>query len=70
MKNIVNNLTILEKVELLKELVDNLDIVITAAYGASGYISGEYIYIATEDDSDYHAKKGKTVFISTDICTG
>lgn len=56
----VANLNFEEKVELLKELIDELDITLTAAYGATGGISSTDIQIY--DDI--------RIYIHTDICTG
>ena len=49
-----------EKVNLLKELLAELDITLTAAYGAEGYISS----------SDIEIYDGTKLYIHTDICTG
>ena len=49
-----------EKVELLKKLIDDLDITLTAAYGAEGFISSENVEVF---DSE-------RIYIHTDICTG
>lgn len=64
----INNLDKNEKVELLKLLVDDLDIVLTACYGATGYITSDSISIWDRDD-DWELKRGMVV-ISTNIMTG
>lgn len=56
----IEKLSLLEKVELLKELIDDLDITLTAAYGAEGTISSTDIEIY--DDV--------RIYIHTSICTG
>ena len=56
----IETMTFQEKVELLKELLDDLDIILTAAYGASGYISSSNIEVYDET----------RLYIHTDICTG
>jgi hypothetical protein len=70
MNNHIATLTLEEKVELLKELIDSLDILVTASYGATGYISSEDINIANKDNNDYSIKANQTVIISTNIMTG
>jgi len=55
----ITNLSTIEKVELLKQLIDNLDITLYAHYGAEGYITSTDITL-----------KGEEVSINTDICTG
>jgi hypothetical protein len=65
----INNLTLEQKVDLLKLLVDDLDIVLTAAYGATGHISSNNINISKEKD-DFYNININTVVITTDICTG
>jgi hypothetical protein len=65
----INNLTLKEKVKLFKILVDDLDIVLTAAYGSIGTISSDDIYISKEDLSFRNIKIG-TVVINTNIYTG
>jgi hypothetical protein len=49
-----------EKVELLKELTDTLDITLTAAYGSTGEISS----------NDIQIYDNTRIYIHTDICTG
>ena len=49
-----------EKVELLKELIDILDITLTAAYGSTGGISS----------NDIQIYDNTRIYIHTDICTG
>jgi hypothetical protein len=49
-----------EKVELLKELIDTLDITLTAAYGSTGEISS----------NDIQIYDNTRIYIHTDICTG
>ena len=56
----VANLSFEEKVELLKELIDALDITLTAAYGATGSISS----------TDIQIYDNTRIYIHTDICTG
>ena len=56
----IENLSFNEKVELLKKLVDDMDITLTAAYGAEGFISSENIEVFD----------GEKIYIHTDICTG
>ena len=56
----IENLKFEEKVELLKKLIDDLDITLTAAYGAEGFISSDNVKVF---DSE-------RLYIHTDICTG
>lgn len=68
MKTDITTLKLEEKVDLLKELIDSLDILVTASYGATiGYISSEDISIADKDDETYEIIAKKTVIISVDI---
>lgn len=62
----INNLMLEEKVELLKELVDNLDIVLTAPNGVSAFISSDDIYISKKRNLFYNINVG-TVVIETNI---
>jgi len=70
MKLDIKSLSEEKKVELLKELVDEMDIIVTACYGAVEPIGSGEIFLALMDDSDYLIEKGKTVIISTSIMTG
>ena len=56
----IEKLSFLEKVELLKELIDDLDITLTAAYGAEGVINS----------TDLEIYDDVRIYIHTDICTG
>ena len=56
----VANLSFEEKVELLKELIDALDITLTAVYGATWGISS----------TDIQIYDNTRIYIHTDICTG
>lgn len=56
----IENLNFTEKVELLKKLMDDLDITLTAAYGAEGFITSDNVEVF---DSE-------RIYIHTDICTG
>lgn len=66
----ITKLSLKEKVKLLKNLVDDLDIVLTACYGASETITSDDVDIATYDDKFHDIKKDHTVVISTNIMTG
>ena len=56
----IKNLKFTEKVDLLKQLINDLDITLTAAYGAEGYISSDNIEVSDSEK----------IYIHTDICTG
>lgn len=64
----ISTMSLEDKVQLFKDLVDDLDIIITAAYGAEGYISSEDVHYATRDT--YGSGKQTALFVDTDICTG
>ena len=64
----IENLSTEDKLKLLKLIFDNLDIVLTAAYGASGRVDTDRINIATEDSGNII--KGETIVIDTGIITG
>jgi hypothetical protein len=64
----LENLSLEERITLLKEIMDTLDIVATGAYGATEFIGSEDVHIAKFDD--YGIKKGETILIHTRICTG
>lgn len=66
----INNLTTEEKVNLLKQLIDDLDITVFGCYGSSAKIYSEDIYISTRDDDYYNLKAGETVEMGTDLCSG
>jgi len=70
----IKELSTEEKVELMKALVDEMDIVITASYGATDIMCSENIMIANYDQRDNllygEIKKGETVIVATDIMTG
>ena len=55
----IKNLEFTEKVDLLKQLINDLDITLTAAYGAEGYMSDNIEVLDNE-----------RIYIHTDICTG
>ena len=57
----VEDLNFREKVKLLKYLLDDLDIELTAYYGATGYVSSKDV------KPDFANKK---LIIETDIMTG
>ena len=64
----IEELTLHEKVNLLKELIDDLDIVVTGAYGATGFIRDCYLNeVANEHCLEITIN---TVVIDTNICTG
>jgi hypothetical protein len=69
-ESVLERLSLSDKVDLLRFLVDDLDLVLTAAYGATGLISSESIEIANENIDYCGIIKDKTVVISTDISTG
>ena len=66
----VKELSFEDKVNLLKDLVDDLDIVLTACYGATGYITSKDIDILSVKDEIYNEIKKETVVIHTGINTG
>ena len=53
----IENLKFAEKVELLKKLIDDLDITLTAAYAAEGFIKSDNVEVF---DSE-------RIYIHTDI---
>ena len=65
----IKDLTLSEKVDLLKELVNELDIVVLGCYGSSANVFAQEIHIAAEADKDYNIVAGQTVLIHTDICS-
>ena len=58
--NTIESLSFEEKVKLLGELIDDLDIILTAAYGEEAMISSSNIQIYEENK----------IYIHTGICTG
>ena len=56
----IENLKFTEKVDLLKQLINDLDITLTATYGAEGYISSSNIEVFDNE----------RIYIHTDIYTG
>ncbi len=63
-------LSLQEKLQILKDIFDSTDIVLTAAYGAHETISGTDIYIAIENIDYCGIHKDITIIISTGIMTG
>lgn len=69
----IKELTSQEKLQILKDIFDSTDILITATYGEwERDISSKDMYLANEDDrSDgINIQKDKTIIIQTCICTG
>lgn len=65
----IENLSQQEKVDLLKELVDDLDIILTASYGATGTINSSNIEISDRQEK-YTGINIGTIVIHTGIMTG
>lgn len=62
----IENLTREEKIKLLAELLDDLDVVVTACYGEWQPISGKDV----EPQAEPQAYGGADVLIVTNIMTG
>jgi len=56
----IDNLSFEDKVNLLKDLLDDLNITLTAHYGAEGYVSSNNITVHDNEE----------IKIWTGICTG
>lgn len=59
----IESMTFEEKVELLKQLLDDLPITLTATYGETAQVS-------SEDVSVIKTQNGEVIEIWTGICTG
>lgn len=70
----IKDLSYSEKVDILKQIFDTTNIVLFAAYGAYGKITGENIYIEKDREGYNHLMDNKEsdglICINTDICTG
>lgn len=70
----INELSYKEKLEILKNIFDSTNIVLTGAYGSSSKISSKEIFLV-EDRTIYDAfeddkKADGLISINTKICTG
>ena len=66
----ISTLSLQEKVDLLKQLIDDMFIIELGPYGSWSILDSDGLQIAGYTDLNRHIKKDETVIIFSDISTG